>query len=85
MVHVFFPSHGLKALSSLHNHYNLTLSINVKLNCIEIAKIPKNSTSIESLFLVDVLLIISNTYPITRLRQAHNTFTSGEESPLPAG
>ena len=66
-------------------NYNLILSIKAKLSCIEIARIPKNNTSIESLFLVDVLLTDSNTYPTKRLRQAHKTFTSGDESPLPAG
>ena len=66
-------------------NYNLILSIKAKLSCIEIAKIPKNNTSIESLFLVEVLLTDSKIYPMNRLRQAHKTFTSGEESPLPGG
>ena len=64
---------------------NFTLSIKVKLICIEIANIPRNKTSIEILFFVDVLLTISNIYPTTRLKQPHKTLINGEESPLPGG
>ena len=66
-------------------HQNLTLSIKAKLSCIDITRIPKNKTSIENLFLVDVLLTDSNIYPTKRLKHPHKTFTNGEESPLPAG
>lgn len=65
--------------------YNLTLYIKAKLSCIEIARIPKNKTSIASLFLVDILLTDSNIYPTKRLKQPHKTFTNGVESPLPGG
>jgi len=52
---------------------------------IDIASIPKNKTIIERLFFVVVLLTFSNTYPTSKLKQAHITLTSGEESPFPGG
>jgi len=44
-----------------NKNYHLTLSIKAKLNCMEIASIPRKKTSIASLFLVDILLTDSNT------------------------
>jgi hypothetical protein len=61
------------------------LSIKAKLSWIEIARIPKNKTSIEILFLKEALLTNSRTYPTTRLRHPHKTLTNGEDSPLPGG
>jgi len=55
------------------------------LSWIEIATIPKNKTSIESLFAVDVLLTLNKIYPASKLKQPHNTLTVGEDSPLPGG
>ena len=55
------------------------------LACIDIARIPKNRTSIERLFLKVVLLTLSNIYPASKLKHAHITLTSGEESPFPGG
>ncbi len=52
---------------------------------IEITTIPKNKTSIESLFARDVLLTLNNIYPASKLKQPHNTLTVGDESPLPGG
>ena len=55
------------------------------LSWIEIATIPKNKTSIESLLAMDVLLTLNNIYAASKLKQPHNTLTVGEESPLPGG
>lgn len=55
------------------------------LACIDIARIPKNKTSIARLFFVVILLTFNNTYPASKLKQAHITLTSGEESPFPGG
>ena len=46
---------------------------------------PKNITINDSLLLVETLPALNNKYPISKLRQAHKTFTSGDESPLPGG
>jgi hypothetical protein len=65
--------------------YYFILSINTMLACIDIARIPKNRTSIERLFLKVVLLTLSNIYPASKLKHAQITLTSGEESPFPGG
>jgi hypothetical protein len=39
----------------------------------------------ENLFCTDVLLTLNNIYPIIKFKQAHNTFTVGEERPFPGG
>ena len=55
------------------------------LNMTAIATMPINKTSRADLFAVVVLLTLNNIYPISRLRQAHSTFTVGDEGPLPGG
>ena len=55
------------------------------LDWMDIAIIPKNKTSIDSLFAVDVLLTLNNIYPASKLKQPHKTLTIGEDSPLPGG
>ena len=54
-------------------------------NCIDMTRIPKKRTNMEILFCSDVLLTLNNIYPINKFKQAHNTFTIGEERPLPGG
>jgi hypothetical protein len=60
-------------------------TIKAKLNCIEIARIPRNKTNIAILFLKEALLTNKSKYPTNILRQAQSTFTNGGESPLPGG
>jgi hypothetical protein len=52
---------------------------------IDIASIPKNKTIIARLFFMVALLTRSRINPTIKLKQAHITFTSGEESPFPGG
>lgn len=55
------------------------------LACIDIASIPKNRTSIARLFFIVALLTRSRINPTIKLKQAHITLISGEESPFPGG
>ena len=61
------------------------LSANTMLSWADINTMPKNKISMDSLFFTDTLPAISNTYPINRLKQAHSTFTNGDDGPLPGG
>ncbi len=55
------------------------------LNCTAISTIPRNKTIRDNLFEREILLTLSNRYPINKFRQAQSTFTVADESPLPGG
>ena len=49
------------------------------------ARMPRKITTIDSFVLGDALLTLNNKYPTSRLKQAHKTFTTGDERPRPGG
>ena len=50
-----------------------------------IQTIPKNKIATARLFFEFILLILKSKYPTSKLNNAHKTFVSGDERPLPGG
>ena len=48
-------------------------------------RIPTKNKNTVHLFEFDIFPALNNTYPMIRLNKPHNTFTVGDDKPLPGG